>query len=71
MRGFASILSLFCNEYNKFNKTGAHMLDSIHQTTRRLLFNRALGLKTLKYFVIIYAPLLWASLHNVTKSVNH
>ena len=29
MQGFAKILSLFCN---KFNKTGAQMLDSTHHT---------------------------------------
>ena len=30
MRGLASILSLFCNELNKFTNTGARMLDSIY-----------------------------------------
>ena len=30
MRGLPSILSLFRTEFNKFNKTGARMLDSIH-----------------------------------------
>ena len=29
MCGLPSILSLFCNEFNKFNNTGARMLDSI------------------------------------------
>ena len=29
MRGLPSILSLFCNEFNKFNNTRARMLDSI------------------------------------------
>ena len=29
MRGLSSILSLFRNEFNKFNKTGELMLDSI------------------------------------------
>ena len=29
MRGLPSILSLFRNEFNKFNNTGARMLDSI------------------------------------------
>ena len=31
MRGLMSILLLFCNEFNKFNNTGARMLDSIYQ----------------------------------------
>ena len=34
MRGW-SILSLFCNEFNKFNKTRAQMLDSIYHMILR------------------------------------
>ena len=37
MRGSQSILSLFHNEFNKFNNTGARMLDSIYHMTLRLL----------------------------------
>ena len=33
MRGLPSILSLFRNEFNKFNNKRAHMLDSIHHMT--------------------------------------
>ena len=33
MRGFPSILSLFRNEFNKFNYTRAQMLDSIYHMT--------------------------------------
>ena len=33
MRGLPSILSLFCSEFNKFNNTGARMLDSIYHMT--------------------------------------
>ena len=33
MRGLSSILSLFRNEFNQFNKTGARMLDSIYHMT--------------------------------------
>ena len=29
MRGLSSILSLFCNKFNRFNNTRASMLDSI------------------------------------------
>ena len=36
MRGFLSILSLFRNEFNKFNNTGSLMLDSIYHMTIRL-----------------------------------
>ena len=37
MRGLSSILSLFCNQFNKFNNTGARMLDSIYHMILRLL----------------------------------
>ena len=36
MRGLPSILSLFCNEFNKFNNTRARMLDSINHMTNTL-----------------------------------
>ena len=32
-----SILLRFCNKFNKFNNTGAQMLDSIYHMTFRLL----------------------------------
>ena len=39
MRGLPSILSLFRNEFNKFNNTRARMLDSIyHMTNTRFNF---------------------------------
>ena len=41
MRGLPSILSLFRNEFNKFNNTRARMLDSIYHMTisvKTLLF---------------------------------
>ena len=37
MRGLPSILSLFRNEFNKFNNTRARMLDSIYHMRLRLL----------------------------------
>ena len=36
MRGLSSILSFFRNEFNKFNNTGAGMLDSIYHMTLKL-----------------------------------
>ena len=36
MRGLPSILSLFRNEFNKFNNTRARMLDSINHMTHTL-----------------------------------
>ena len=37
LRGLPSILSLFPNEFYKFNKTRARMLDSIYHMTLRIL----------------------------------
>ena len=36
-RGLPTISSLFRNEFNKFNNTGARMLDSIYHMTLKLL----------------------------------
>ena len=36
MRGLPSILSLFRNEFNKFNNTRARMLDFIYNMTKTL-----------------------------------
>ena len=36
MRGIPRILSLFYNKFNKFNNTGAQMLDSIYYMTLKL-----------------------------------
>ena len=60
MRGLPSILSLFCNEFNKFNSTRARMLDSIYHMTFRLLWNLISGVKRYNC-VIMYATLLWTS----------
>ena len=37
MRGLPGILLLFRNDLNKFNNTGARMLDSIYHMTLKLL----------------------------------
>ena len=47
MRGLSSILSLFRNEFNKFNNTEAQMLDSIYHMLLSLLLNLVYGVKTL------------------------
>ena len=39
------MLSLFPNEFNKFNNTRARMLDSIYHMTLRLLLNLISGVK--------------------------
>ena len=38
MRGLPSILSFFRNKFNKFNNTGARMLDSIYHMALNLFF---------------------------------
>ena len=45
--GLPSILSLFRNEFNKFNNTRARMLDSIYHMTLRLLKNLISAVKML------------------------
>ena len=37
IQGLPSILSPFCNKFNKINNTKAQMLDSIYHMTLRLL----------------------------------
>ena len=37
MRGLPRIVSLFCNEFNKFNNTRARMLDSCYHMPLRIL----------------------------------
>ena len=49
MRGFPSILSLFGNESNRFNNTGARMLDSIYHITLKAFCNHIFGVKTLGF----------------------
>ena len=51
MRGLPSILSLFfCNEFHKFNNTGARMLDSIYQMTLKSFLIHVFLVKTLGYY---------------------
>ena len=50
MRGLPSILSLFRNKFNKFNKTGAQMVDYIYYVTSKFQ-NHSFG--------------AWHLLHNV------
>ena len=59
MRGLSSILSLFRNEFNKFNNTRARMLDSIYHMRNTLKSD--FWRKKRYNFVIMYATLLWTS----------
>ena len=47
MLGLPSILSLFRNEFNKFNNTRARILDSIYLMTLKLLLNLISAVKRL------------------------
>ena len=49
MRGLPSILSLFLNKFNKFNRTGAEMIDSIYHMTLKILKNHIFGVKKPKF----------------------
>ena len=69
MRGLPSILSLFRNEFDKFNNTRARMLDSIYHMTNSLKLSHfwrknviLLSLCTQRFY----------GRHNVSrKSINH
>ena len=49
MRGLPSILLLFCNEFNKFNNTGARMLDSIYHMPLKFIKNCIFDVKTSRF----------------------
>ena len=52
MRCSKSIISLFCNEFNKFDNTGTRMLDSFYHMTLKLLKDRIFVVKTLIHLSI-------------------
>ena len=65
MRGLPSILSLFHNEFNKFNNTRARMLDDI-KITLKSLFSRKNVIILSLYTQRCYGR------HNISrKSINH
>ena len=69
MRGLPSILSLFRNEFNKFNKTRARMLDSIYHMTLRILLNL---ISKKRYVMLSIRTQRCYGRHNVSrKSINH
>ena len=59
MRGLRSILSLFRNEFNRFNNTRARMSDSFYHMTNTLKSD--FWRKKRYDFIIMYATLLWPS----------
>ena len=52
MRGFSNILSLFRNEFNKFNNTGARMLGSFYHMTLTLIKNCIFVVKTQDFAIV-------------------
>ena len=58
MQGLPSISSFFHNEFNKFNNTGAQMLDSIYHMTLKLLLKITFLARNHQNFAIFYAMLL-------------
>ena len=68
MRGLPSILSLFCNEFNKFNNTRARMLDSIYHMTNTL---KSHSLRK-NVITVSLCTQHYYGRHNVSgKSINH
>ena len=49
MRGLPSFLLLFRNEFNKYNNTGARMLDSCYHMTLKLIKNRIFCVNTSRF----------------------
>ena len=70
MRGLPSILSLFPNSFNKFNKTRARMLDSIYHMTLRLLRNFISGVKNV-IMLSICTQCCYGRHYVSRKSINH
>ena len=64
MRGLPSILSLFRNEVNKFNNTGAQMLDSIYHLIFKIILKSYFIVKMLVFAICVQ---LNASFHNVSR----
>ena len=60
MRGSPRILSLFRNEFDKFNNTGPRVLDSIYHITLKYFCNAFSGLNTSRFYHK-YPIMLWAS----------
>ena len=53
MRGLPGILSVFRNNFNKFNNTGARMLDSIYHMTLKIIKNLIFGVKMSRFYHLL------------------
>ena len=70
MRGLPSILSLFRNEFNKFNNTRVRMLDSIYHMTNTLKSH--FWHKNVIILSLLLCTQRCYGRHNVSrKSINH
>ena len=70
MRGLPSILSLFRNEFNKFNNTRERMLDSIYHMTNTLKSH--FWRKNVRSIILSLCTQRCYGRHNVSrKSINH
>ena len=69
MRGLPSILSLFRNEFNKFNNTRARIVDSIYHMTLRLF---DISFLPLNVIILSLCTQRCYGRHNVSrKLINH
>ena len=62
-------LSLFRDEFNKFNNIGTQMLDSTYHMILKLLKNRLLGIKHQDF--AIFMQVIMDVITFITKSVFH
>ena len=70
MRGLPSILTLFRNEFNKFNNTRARMLDSIYHIDIKITLKSHFCRKNV-IILSLYTQRCYEG-HNVSrKSINH
>ena len=67
MSALPSILSIFPNEFNMFNNTGAQMPDSIYYMTLKLHFIKRFLHQNVMITPLENTTFLWTSTHNVTK----
>ena len=67
MRGLPSILFLFRNEFNKFNNTGARMLDSIYHMTNTLKYH----FWRKNVIILLCTQRCYGRLNISRKSINH
>ena len=56
----------FSQQFNKFNNTGAQMIDSVYHITFKLFCYPVFRVETSR-FCQIYVTLLWVLFHNDTK----